>query len=93
MNTAPVIKTVVNWWKILNVKSKDWFNNKLQAVLQDPFVKRLNTIPKFGEMALKIKGGLGKHYSLPQLLFWRYIAYVMVLPVCIDLYSESPMFY
>ena len=63
MNTAPIIKTVVNWWKILNVKSKDWFNNKLQAVLQDPFVKRLNTIPKFGEMALKIKGGLGKHYK------------------------------
>ena len=36
------------------------FNNKLQAVVQDPLDKRLNTILEFGEMALQMKCGQGK---------------------------------
>ena len=44
-HTAAFIKIVVNWWKILNVKSIGVdvrFNNKLQAVVQDPLDERLN---------------------------------------------------
>ena len=62
-HTATFIKTVVNWSKILNVKSIGVdvrFNNKLQAVVQDPYDRRLNTILQFGEIALQMKGGQGK---------------------------------
>ena len=64
--TAAFIKIVVNWWKILNVKSIGVdvrFNNKLQAVVQDPLEERLNTILQFGEMALQMKSGQGKRYK------------------------------
>ena len=65
-HTAAFIKIVVNWWKISNVKSIGVdvrFNNKLQAVVQDPLDERLNTILQFGEMALQMKGGQGKRYK------------------------------
>ena len=65
-HTAVFIKILVNWWKISNVKSIGVdvrFNNKLQAVVQDPLDERLNTILQFGEMALQIKGGQGKRYK------------------------------
>ena len=64
--TAAFIKIVVNWWKILNIKSRSVdvrFNNKLQAVVQDHLGERLNTILQFGEMALQMKGGQGKRYK------------------------------
>ena len=44
---AAFIKIVINWWKMLNVMSIGVdvrFNNKLQAVVQDPLEERLNTI-------------------------------------------------
>ena len=92
-HTAALIKIVVNWWKILNVKSVGVdvrFNNKLQAVAQDPLDERLNTILQFGEIALQMKGGQGKRYKQ----FTRDTAqakfvHVMVLSVCPDLCSES----
>ena len=62
-HTAALIKIVVNWWKILNVKSIGVdvrFNNKLQAVVQDPLDEMLNTILQFGEMALQMKCDQGK---------------------------------
>ena len=65
-HTAAFIKIVVNLWKILNVKSIGVdvrFNNKLQAVVQDPLDERLNTILQFGEMALHMKAGQGKRYK------------------------------
>ena len=65
-HTAVFIKILVNWWKISNVKSIGVdvrFNNKLQAVVQDPLDERLNTILQFGEMALQMKGGQGKRYK------------------------------
>ena len=90
---AALIKIVVNWWKILNVKSVGVdvrFNNKLQAVAQDPLDERLNTILQFGEIALQMKDGQGKRYKQ----FTRDTAeakfvHVMVLSVCPDLCSES----
>ena len=92
-HTAALIKIVVNWWKILNVKSVGVdvrFNNKLQAVAQDPLDERLNTILQFGEIALQMKDGQGKRYKQ----FTRDTAeakfvHVMVLSVCPDLCSES----
>ena len=45
--TAAFIKIVVNWWKILNVKSigvEVRFNNKLQAVVQERLNKHDSTI-------------------------------------------------
>ena len=57
-------KIVVNWWKILNVKSIGVdirFNNKSQAVVQEPLDERLKVILQFGKMALQMKGGQGKH--------------------------------
>ena len=96
---AALIKIVVNWWKILNVKSVGVdvrFNNKLQAVSQDPLDERLNTILQFGEIALQMKGGQGKRYKQ---FTWdtaqtKFI-HAMVLSVCADLCSESRiiMFY
>ena len=65
-HTAGFIKIFVNLWKILNVKSVGVdvrLNNKLQAVVQDPLDKRLNVILQFGEMALQMRGGQGKHYK------------------------------
>ena len=56
-HTAAFIKIVVNWWKVLNVKSIGVdvrFNNNLQAVVQDPLDERLNSILQFGEMVLKM---------------------------------------
>ena len=56
-HTAVLIKIAVNWWKILNVKSVGVdvrFNNKLQAVVQDPLDKLLNTILQFGEIVLQM---------------------------------------
>ena len=53
VNIATFIKIVVNWWKMLNFKSIDvdvMFNNKLQAVVQDPLDERLNMSLQFGEM-------------------------------------------
>ena len=47
--------------KIIGVDVR--FNNKLQAVVQGPLDKRLNTILQFGEMALQMKGGQGKRYK------------------------------
>ena len=90
---AALIKIVVNWWKILNVKSVGVdvrFNNKLQAVAQDPLDERLNTILQFGEIALQMKGGQGKRYKQ---FTWdtaqaKFI-HAMVLSVCADLCSES----
>ena len=98
-NTAAFIKIVVNWWKILNVKSIGVdvrFNNKWQAVIQDPLKERLNTIPQFGEMALQMKGGQGKRCKqFTEILPRQYIRLAMVLSVCADLCSESRiiMFY
>ena len=63
---AAFIKIVVNWRKILNVMSIGVdvrFNNKLQAVVQDPLEERLNTILQFGEMSLQMKGGQVKRYK------------------------------
>ena len=63
---AAFIKIVVNWCKILNVKNIGVdvrFNNKLQAVVQDPLDERLNTILQFSEMALQMKCGQGKCYK------------------------------
>ena len=39
------------------------FNNKLQAVVQDPLDERLNAILQFGKMALQMKGDQGKRYK------------------------------
>ena len=98
-HTAALIKIVVNWWKILNVKSVGVdvrFNNKLQAVAQDPLDERLNTILQFGEIALQMKGGQGKRYKQ---FTWdtaqTKFVHAMVLSVCADLCSESRiiMFY
>ena len=53
VNIATFIKIVVNWWKMLDFKSIDvdvMFNNKLQAVVQDPLDERLNMSLQFGEM-------------------------------------------
>ena len=64
--TAAFIKIVVNWCKILNVKNIDddvRFNNKLQAVVQDPLDERLNTILRFSEMALQMKCGQANCYK------------------------------
>ena len=61
--TAAFIKIAVSWLKILNINCIGvdvWFNNKLQAVVQDPLDKRLNTILQFGETALQMKCGQGK---------------------------------
>ena len=63
-HTAAFVKIVVNWWKILNVKSIGVdirFNNKSQAVVQEPLDERLKVILQFGKMALQMKGGQGKH--------------------------------
>ena len=63
-HTAAFVKIVVNWWKILNVKSIGVdirFNNKSQAVVQEPLDGRLKVILQFGKMALQMKGGQGKH--------------------------------
>ena len=65
-HTAAFIKIVVNWWKILNVKSIGVdvrFNNKLQVVVQDPLDERLNAILQFGEIPLQMKCGQGKRYN------------------------------
>ena len=54
-NKATFTKIVVNWWKILNVKSISvdfMFHDKLQAVVQDLLDERLNTSLRFDEMAL-----------------------------------------
>ena len=97
--TAAFIKIVVNWWKILNVKSIGVdvrFNNKLQAVVQDPLDEMLNTILQFGEMALQMKGVKeSATNSLPEILLRQYTIHAMVLSVCADLCSESRiiMFY
>ena len=56
--TAAFVEIGVSWFKILNVNCIGLdirFNNKLQAVVQDPLDKRLNTILQFGETALQIK--------------------------------------
>ena len=61
---AAFVKIVVNWWKILNVKSIGVdirFNNKSQAVVQEPLDERLKVILQFGKMALQMKGGQGNH--------------------------------
>ena len=63
-HTAAFVKIVVNWWKILNVKSIGVdirFNNKSQAVVQEPLDERLKVILQFGKMALQMKGGQGNH--------------------------------
>ena len=63
---AAFIKIVVNWCKILNVKNIGVdvrFNNKLQAVVQDPLDERLNTILRFSEMALQMKCGQANCYK------------------------------
>ena len=63
-HTAAFVKIIVNWWKILNVKSIGVdvrFNNKSQAVVQEPLDERLKVILQFGKMALQMKGGQGKH--------------------------------
>ena len=98
--TATFIKIVVNWWKILNVKSIGVdvrFNNKLQTVVQDPLDKRLNTILQFGEMVLQMKGGQGKRCKqfTRDTTHRQYITHAMVLSVYADLCSESRiiMFY
>ena len=60
---AAFVKIVVSWLKILNVNCIGVdvrFNNKLQAAVQDPLDKRLNTILQFGETALQVKCGQGK---------------------------------
>ena len=98
-HTAAFIKIVVNWWKILNVKSIGVdvrFNNKLQAVVQDPLDEMLNTILQFGEMVLQMKGVKeSATNSLPEILLRQYTIHAMVLSVCADLCSESRiiMFY
>ena len=98
-HTAAFIKIVVNWWKILNVKSIGVdvrFNNKLQAVVQDPLDEMLNTILQFGEMALQMKGVKeSATNSLTEILLRQYTIHAMVLSVCADLCSESRiiMFY
>ena len=56
-HTAAFVKIIVNWWKILNVKSIGVdvrFNNKLQAVVQEPLDERLKVILQFGKMALQM---------------------------------------
>ena len=56
-HTAAFIKIIVNWWKILNVKSIGVdvrFNNKSQAVVQEPLDERLKVILQFGKMALQM---------------------------------------
>ena len=56
-HTAAFVKIVVNWWKILNVKSIGVdirFNNKSQAVVQEPLDERLKVILQFGKMALQM---------------------------------------
>ena len=64
--TAAFIKIAVSWLKILNVNCIGVdvrFNNKLQAAVQDPFDKRLNTILQLGEMALQMKCGVFKQFT------------------------------
>ena len=56
-HTAAFVKIIVNWWKILNVKSIGVdvrFNNKSQAVVQEPLDERLKVILQFGKMALQM---------------------------------------
>ena len=97
--TAAFIKIAISWLKILNVNCIGIdvrFNNKLQAVVQDPLDKRLRTILQFGEMALQMKCGQGKrNKQFTQILLRQDITHAMVLLVCADLLSESRiiMFY
>ena len=56
-HTAAFVKIIVNWWKILNVKSIGVdvrFNNKSQAVVKEPLDERLKVILQFGKMALQM---------------------------------------
>ena len=62
-DTAAFVFKVLTWWKILNVRSKSMdvrFNDHLQAVISDPEVERLETVLKFGDMALNMAGRQGK---------------------------------
>ena len=62
-DTAIFINKVLTWWKILNVKSQYMdirCNDDLQAAISDPCDERLETILKFGDMALQMGGKQGK---------------------------------
>jgi hypothetical protein len=62
-DTAIFINKVLTWWKILNVKSQYMDirrNDDLQAAISDPCDERLETILKFGDMALQMGGKQGK---------------------------------
>ena len=62
-DTAAFILKVINWWKIINVRSKSMdvrFNDPLRAVISDPEDKRLETLLEFGDMALNMAGRQGK---------------------------------
>ncbi|KAL8614662.1 hypothetical protein ACOMHN_051114 [Nucella lapillus] len=62
-DTAFFINKVLTWWKILNVKSQYMDirrNDDLQAAISDPCDERLETLLKFGDMALQMGGKQGK---------------------------------
>ena len=62
-DTAVFINTVLTWWKIVNVKSKSIStrrNDDLKAPVSDPHDPRLDTLLRFGDMALQMGGKQGK---------------------------------
>ena len=62
-DTAIFINKVLTWWKILNVKSRHMdtrHSDNLQAAVSDPSDERLETLLKFGDMALQMGGKQGK---------------------------------
>ena len=61
--TALFIKKVLNWWKILNVKSKGKdirHRDEFEAVVSDKKDRRLDMLLEFGNMAIKMKNRYGK---------------------------------
>lgn len=58
-DTALFIHKVMEWWKIVNVRSPfigGRFNDSLRAAICDPDDPRLDTVLKFGDMALQMIG-------------------------------------
>ena len=59
VDTAIFLQIVINWWKILNVKSRDRSvtkNDHLCAEIRDPKDLRLGTILNFGDMMFNMAG-------------------------------------
>ena len=63
VDTAIFLQIVINWWKILNVKSRNRSvakNDALCAEIRDPSDSSLGTILTFGDMMFNKAGAQGK---------------------------------